>query len=71
MQWAMRWHKRIRLDRDGIDLAAEVDAVIAINAGQPGSTTRVQRTSRVTVVQDARRAGDPHEPPQPDPKERR
>jgi hypothetical protein len=67
----MRWHKRIRLDRDGLDLAAEVDAVIAVNIGQPGRTTRIDQTSSVTVVQEARRAGDSGEPSPPDPKERR
>jgi hypothetical protein len=68
----MRWHKRIRLDEDAINLAADIDAVVAINRGAPGTTTRVASASSVTVVQDSRR--DPEaaeEQPQPDPKERR
>ena len=65
----MRWHKRIRLQEDGIDLAADIDAVIAINRGRPGTTTRVESDSSVTAVQDSRPASAAGEPPQTDPKE--
>jgi hypothetical protein len=45
---AMRWHKRIRLDEDAINLAADIDAVVAINRGAPGATNRVESASNVT-----------------------
>jgi hypothetical protein len=41
--------KRIRKKDDGIDLAADVNAVIAVNSGDGGSRTSV--SSRQTVVQ--------------------
>ncbi len=68
----MQWRKRIRIEEDGLDLdlAADIDAAVAVNHGRPGTTTRVARTSRVTAVQDSRRDRDAGEPPQPDPKER-
>ncbi|HEU0317527.1 MAG TPA: hypothetical protein VFR49_09375 [Solirubrobacteraceae bacterium] len=67
----MRWSKRIRIEEDGLDLAADIDAAIAVNHGRPGTTNRVTQASRVAVVQDARRDRGAGEPPQPDPKERR
>jgi hypothetical protein len=67
----MRWHKRIRVVRDGIDLAADIDAVIAVNTGQSSSTTRVAQTRSVAIAQDRRRASDPAPPRKPDPKEPR
>jgi hypothetical protein len=66
----MQWSKRIRIEEDGLELAADIDAAIAVNHGRPGTTNRVARASRVTVVQDSRRDRDAAEPPQPDPKER-
>ncbi len=65
----MRWSKRIRIEEDGLHLAADIDAAIAVN-GQPGTTNRVTQASRVTVIQDSRRDRDAGEPPQSDPKER-
>jgi hypothetical protein len=59
----MRWHKRIRLDEDAINLAADIDAVVAINRGAPGATNRVESASSVTVVQDSRRHPDAGEEP--------
>jgi hypothetical protein len=47
----MRWHKRIQVDRAGVDLAAEINAAIAVNSGRPGAATRVDSTSSVTVRQ--------------------
>ncbi|MEA2297634.1 MAG: hypothetical protein QOF77_570 [Solirubrobacteraceae bacterium] len=51
----MRWHKLIELERDGVSLAADVNAAIAVSQGQPGATTVVESVSRVRVVQDSRR----------------
>jgi hypothetical protein len=59
----MRWHKRIRLEEDAINLAADIDAVVAINRGAPGTTNRVDSVSSVTVVQDSRRGTDAGEEP--------
>ncbi len=67
----MRWHKRIRHQTPGVDFAAAIDAVIAVNHGRPGTTTRVDSTSSLTVTQDSRRDPDPGERPHPDDKERR
>jgi hypothetical protein len=51
----MQWQKLIRLERDGVSLAAEVNAAIAVNRGEPGATNTVESVSHVRVVQDSRR----------------
>lgn len=51
----MRWHKRIRIERDGVNLAADINAGLAVNRGDPGATTRVESVSHVRVDQDSRR----------------
>lgn len=51
----MRWHKRIRIERDGVDLAADVSAALAVNRGGEGATTRVDSVSHARVDQDLRR----------------
>ena len=51
----MRWHKRIRIERDGVDLAADINAALAVNQGDPGATTRVESVSHARVVQGSRR----------------
>ena len=43
-------HHPIRVDRDGISIAGQVDAVIAANVGT-GGTSVVHTTSNVTTVQ--------------------
>jgi hypothetical protein len=66
----MRWHKRIRVQRDGIDLAADLNAVIAVNQGDPGEATRVESVSSARVDQDPRSEADStgaEEPPQQPP----
>lgn len=67
----MRWLKQIRIEEDGIKLAAGINAVFAISRGQAGETHNVESTSNVGVIQDSRRAGDAREQPPIDPKERR
>jgi len=68
---AMRWFKRIRLEQDGINLAADLDVVVAVNRGRTGATNRVESNRHVSVVQDSRQRRDAGEQPQTDPKERR
>jgi hypothetical protein len=51
----MRWHKRIRIERDGVDLAADINAGLAVNQGDPGTTTRVEAISETRVAQHSRR----------------
>jgi hypothetical protein len=51
----MRWQKLIRLERDGVSLAADVNAAIAVNRGETGATNTVESVSQVRVVQDSRR----------------
>ena len=51
----MRWHKRIRVERDGVNLAADINAALAVNQSDPGATSRVESVSHARVVQDSRR----------------
>ena len=71
----MRWHKRIRIERDGVDLAADINAAFAVNQGDQGATTRVESVSHARVVQDSRRReAEPtgaEEPPRQTPADRR
>jgi hypothetical protein len=50
----MRWRKLIRLERDGVSLAADINAAISVNQGEAGVTNRVESVSRVRVVQASR-----------------
>jgi hypothetical protein len=45
--------KRIRHNRDGVNLAADIDAVIAINTGQDASVSQTTARSSHVVVQGA------------------
>ena len=54
----MRWHKRIHIQRDGVDLAADINAGLAVNQGDPGATSKVESVSRARVVQDSRRRAE-------------
>jgi hypothetical protein len=49
----MRWVKRerIRAKRQGIDLDAQLNAVIAVNSGRDGQVTHVQSDSHATSQQ--------------------
>jgi hypothetical protein len=49
----MRWVKRerIRAKRQGIDLDAQLNAVIAVNSGRDGQVTHVQSESHATSHQ--------------------
>ena len=67
----MRWFKQIRIAENGLNLAADVEAAIAVNRGRTGATSKVESTSHVSVVQDSRRRRAAGEQPQTDPKERR
>jgi hypothetical protein len=57
----MRWIKRIRFNRDGVSVAADVNAAIAINESESRTSQAARSVSRTTVVQDSRRA-DPKPP---------
>ena len=52
--------KRIRRNEDGVNVAADVDAVVAINTGADAMSSRTVVHSSHTVVQGA--AGDGSEP---------
>jgi hypothetical protein len=51
---SMKWRKRIRIDREGLSLDADINAAIAVNKGQPGTTNKVESVSHARVVQDSR-----------------
>jgi hypothetical protein len=51
----MRWHKRIRIERDGVNLAADINAALAVNQGDSGASTKVESVSHTRVVQGSRR----------------
>jgi hypothetical protein len=50
----MRWHKRIRLNRDDLNVIADVNAAVTVNRGGTTSSTRTESVSHATVVQDSR-----------------
>jgi tRNA (Thr-GGU) A37 N-methylase len=52
----MRWHKRIRFERDGVSVAADVNAALAVNQQKSGATDQVESVSHVRVVQDSHSA---------------
>lgn len=60
--------KRIRKKVGGIDLAAEVNAVVSSNVGEEGSVSRVSSRSRIT--QGAGEAGEANPPGGDDPDHR-
>lgn len=54
--------KSIRRKADGIDLAAEINAVIAVNTGRDATSSRTEAHSHHTVVQgDAGKRDQPDE----------
>ncbi|MEA2220995.1 MAG: hypothetical protein QOJ35_3621 [Solirubrobacteraceae bacterium] len=62
------FRKRIRRNEDGVDVAVDVDAVIAINAGANATSSRSLVHSSHTVVQGtgARRSKPDRSPPDSD-----
>jgi hypothetical protein len=52
----MKWRKRIRFEKDGVSVAADVNAAISVNRGEADETNAVRSVSHVRVVQDSRRA---------------
>jgi hypothetical protein len=60
--------KRVRRTQDGLNIAVDVDAVIAINTGDDARMTRTEAHSRHTVVQGEAAGRDaPGAPPTDDP----
>jgi hypothetical protein len=51
----MRWLRRIRIDGDGVSLAADVNAAVNVNRGHSGETNVTRSVSHVRVEQDSRR----------------
>jgi hypothetical protein len=60
--------KRVRRQEKGVNVAADVDAVIAINTGE-GEHQHVSAKSRRTVRQPEPEDDRPHDVPQPEEKE--
>lgn len=50
----MRWHKQVRISREGLDLAAEVNAAIVVNSDEPDADRTADASSHVRIVQNAR-----------------
>ena len=50
--------RRIRSQEGGVNVAADVDAVVSVNTGEPGQTTSTRVRSRRRIVQ---RSGGPKE----------
>jgi hypothetical protein len=55
--------RSIRERRDGVDVAADVNAAISINVGEQGATTRVSGTQRVAPRSDGQPAEGDHDDP--------
>lgn len=63
--------KRIRRSASGVNIAADIDAVIAINTGEDAKTSRTVVHSSHNVVQGTAADEPDRSPPDPnDPKER-
>jgi hypothetical protein len=61
-----RIRRRIRHQEEGIQVAGDIDAVIATNVGEPGSTTKSRVRSRQRIVQrSGTRRKNAEEPEQP------
>jgi hypothetical protein len=48
--------RRIRREKDGVNVAADIDAVLSVNAGKSGQTSVTRSRSRSRIVQ---RSGGP------------
>jgi hypothetical protein len=48
--------RRIRRQEDGVNLAADIDAVVSVNTGESGKTSVTRSQSRSRIVQ---RSGSP------------
>jgi hypothetical protein len=53
----MRWRKRIRFDGNGVNVAADVNAVIAVNRSESGAKNESEMVSHVRIVQGSRSSG--------------
>jgi hypothetical protein len=51
-------HERIRRRVEGLDLDADVNAVVAANVGERGQTTSVSSTSSATARSDSSKEQD-------------
>jgi uncharacterized protein YjlB len=58
--------RRIRHDDGGVNVAADIDAVIAVNAGEDAGTSHTVLRSSHTVVQGAGAAGRTADASRPD-----
>lgn len=67
----MRWNKRIRIEQEGVNLAADINAGISVNQGGSGATTEVDSISCARVVQDSRRTADASSDAEEPPEQRR
>jgi hypothetical protein len=43
--------RRIRHEKDGVNLAADIDAVVSVNTGESGKTSVTRSRSRSRIVQ--------------------
>jgi hypothetical protein len=43
--------RRIRHEKDGVNVAADIDAVVSLNAGESGQTSVTRSRSRSRIVQ--------------------
>jgi hypothetical protein len=50
--------KRIRHEKDGVNVAGDVNATIAANVNEPGSRTKTSSRSRQRIVQRSGRRDD-------------
>lgn len=49
-------HRKIRRSRDGVNVAADIDAVVSANVGKRGGRNVVTSKSSVRVVQRGRKS---------------
>jgi hypothetical protein len=50
----MRLRKQVRICRDGLDLAADVNVAIVVNHGEPGEARKVETVRQLRIVQSSR-----------------
>ena len=62
----MRWTKRLRVrtDQPAIDLDAELNAVLAINAGEDGQVTQASSTCQAGAPAQSEQGDPPPEHPE-------
>ena len=52
----MRWRKQVRISREGLELAADVNAAIVVNSGEPDADRTAEASSHLRIVQRTRGA---------------